>query len=289
MSWRVVEIKSRCKLDLNLGYMVVRGEETKKIFLDEIAILILENPAISLTGSLLLALTEKKVRIIFCDNKRNPYSELEPYNMGFDCSKKIKIQMAWTDEAKGTIWQRIVYEKINNQAELLEEVGHISEAKLLKKYLTEIQFADETNREGHAAKVYFNALFGKDFVRNHEDSINSALNYGYGILLSAVNREVAINGYLSKIGIFHDNMFNPYNLSCDLMEPFRIIVDRKVSLLNPKEFTSEEKHYILSMLNENITIENSTQTLMNAIKIYVKSVLDAIGENDPNLIKFAEI
>lgn len=289
MSWRIVDIESRCKLDLSLGYMVVRGEETKKIIIDEIAILVIENPAVSFTGSLLLALTEKKVRIIFCDNKRNPYSELEPYNMGFDCSKKVKIQMAWTAVAKGNVWQRIVHEKINNQARLLEKTGHFGEAKLLQKYMTEIQFADSTNREGHAAKVYFNTLYGKNFIRNHEDSINSALNYGYSIILSTVNREVAINGYLSKIGIFHSNMFNPYNLSCDLMEPFRIIVDRKVSMLSPIEFTSAEKHYILSMLNEDFIISNSTQTLLNAIKIYVKSVFDAIEENNPDMIKFAEI
>ena len=69
-------IASRCKLDYKMGFMVVRAEETKKIFLDEIAILLIENPAVSLTGCLVEALTEKKIRVIFCNAKRNPNAEL---------------------------------------------------------------------------------------------------------------------------------------------------------------------------------------------------------------------
>jgi hypothetical protein len=50
MSWRTVVITSRCKPDYKMGFMVVRAEETKKIFLDEIAILLIENPAVSHNG-----------------------------------------------------------------------------------------------------------------------------------------------------------------------------------------------------------------------------------------------
>ena len=75
MSWRTVVISNRCKLDLSMGYMVVRGEETTRVFLDELAILIIENCAVSMTGCLLSALTEKKVKVIFCDEKRNPSSQ----------------------------------------------------------------------------------------------------------------------------------------------------------------------------------------------------------------------
>ena len=78
MSWRTVIVSNRCKLDYKMGYMVVRGEETKRIFIDEIAVLVLENTAISLTGCLIEALINKKVRIVFCDNKRSPLAELAP-------------------------------------------------------------------------------------------------------------------------------------------------------------------------------------------------------------------
>lgn len=72
MSWRTVVISQRCKLDLRMGYMVVRGEETMRVFLDELAVVVIENCAVSMTGCLLAALTEKKVKVIFCDERRNP-------------------------------------------------------------------------------------------------------------------------------------------------------------------------------------------------------------------------
>lgn len=64
MNWRTVIISSRCKLDLKMGYLVVRGEEVRRIFLDEIAILLIENPAVALTGCLLSALAEKKIKLL---------------------------------------------------------------------------------------------------------------------------------------------------------------------------------------------------------------------------------
>ena len=91
---------------------MVCAEETKKIFLDEIAVLLIENPAVALTGCLLEALVEKKIRVIFCDAKRTPNAELVPYYNSHDCSRKIKAQIAWTQDLKGAAWADIVAEKI---------------------------------------------------------------------------------------------------------------------------------------------------------------------------------
>lgn len=152
-----------------------------------------------------------------------------PYYGSYDCSRKAKVQTGWNEKFKGLLWAEIVAEKIRNQSAFLKEIGKTDEPALLDSYLPQIAPMDKTNREGHAAKVYFNALFGMEFTRTDDNATNAALNYGYGLLLSAVNREISINGYLTQLGLFHDNMFNPYNLSCDLMEPFRILVDRIVS------------------------------------------------------------
>ena len=72
MSWRTVVISSNAKLDYQMGYLVVRRDDIKKVYIDEISILIIENTAVSLTAALLSALTKKKVKVIFCDEKRNP-------------------------------------------------------------------------------------------------------------------------------------------------------------------------------------------------------------------------
>lgn len=285
MSWRTIVVSRSAKLDYQMGFMVVRQEETTRIHLDEIAVLLLESTAISLTGALLSELIKNKVRVIFCDEKRNPYSELVPYYGAHDVSLKIRRQISWDGAIKEAVWTELVTEKIRNQAAHLQ-IRRLPEANLLERYITEIQFGDSTNREGHAAKVYFNALFGKEFTRTTENSINAALNYGYSIILSAINREISANGYLTQLGLFHENMFNPFNLGSDLMEPFRVMVDRKVVDMSPEIFGHEEKVEILTMLQEVVSIFGRDEILLNAIKIYTRSVFDALNERDVSLIKF---
>lgn len=286
MSWRTVVISSRCKLDLKMGYMVVRGEELHRVFLDEIALLLIENPAVSMTGYLLSELIEKKIKVVFCDKKHNPQSELVPYFGCHDTSRKINMQISWTEPVKGAAWGAIVSEKIRNQALLLQETGHHSEAGLLCSYIDQLEYQDATNREGHAAKVYFNALFGKEFTRTASTPLNAALDYGYTVLLSAFNREIAANGYLTQIGLHHENVFNRYNLSSDLMEPFRILVDRAVYLMMPEEIDRESKRALLRVMEEQVIIGGSRQTVLNAISIYVRSVFDALNSEDPDRIRF---
>lgn len=289
MSWRTVVVSSRCKLDTKMGYMVIRGEETRRIFLDEIAILLIENPAVSLTGCLLEALVERKVRIIFCDARRSPLAELAPYYGSHDSARKFRWQLEWEEPVKDAVWGAIIAEKIARQAELLAEQRKQREALLLESYIPQIEPQDATNREGHAAKVYFNALWGKDFSRRDNNPINAALNYGYSLLLSAFNREITACGYLTQLGLHHDNVFNHFNLSSDLMEPFRVLVDRRVLTLEIEGMDRAVRLALVNVLNEKVTICDSTQTVLNAVRIYVKSVFDALNEGDLAKIEFYRI
>nr|WP_296928485.1 type II CRISPR-associated endonuclease Cas1 [uncultured Marvinbryantia sp.] len=289
MSWRIIVISKRAKLDLQLGYMVVRSEEITKIVLSEISTILIESTAVSLTTSLLAELARRKVKVIFCDEKRNPQAELVPYYGCHNDTLKIKKQLQWDAATVESIWTRIVSEKISNQALLLRKTGH-DECELLYDYVEQLQPGDVTNREGHAAKVYFNALFGKNFSRDDEECVtNAVLNYGYALILSAVNREVSANGYLTQLGLWHDNQFNHFNLSCDLMEPIRIIVDEFVYFHNFSLFETEEKHKVADILNQPVRINNTEQLLINAIKIYVKSVFDALNQDRLEEIRFIEL
>lgn len=289
MSRRTVVISNRAKLDLQMGYMVVRGEETVKIHLGEIGTLMVENTAVSLTVSLLAELTKRKVKVIFCDEKRNPSSELISLYGSHDTSNKVRKQIAWKEQTKEAVWTEIVTEKIRKQEKLLEILEKGEEADLLTSYLQEMQWNDATNREGHAAKVYFNALFGMDFTRTADTSTNAALNYGYSIILSAFNREVTSGGYMTQLGLFHDNMFNAFNFSSDLMEPFRILVDQMVVKMNLSKFEHEEKMQLVNLLNQEVEIDGKVQYVVNAIKVYCKSVFDALNEDDSSLIRFYKL
>lgn len=286
MSWRVIVITKRAKLDYQLGYLIVRSEEITKIHLGEIGTLLIESTAVSLTTSLLAELTKKKIKVIFCDEKRNPSSELVGYYGSHDTSNKIRKQLQWNNNIKEAVWTEIVTEKIRKQKELLKSLGKEDEAELLNHYLQEIHWNDETNREGHAAKVYFNSLFGMGFTRTADSNINAALNYGYSIILSSFTREIVANGYLTQLGLFHDNMFNYFNLASDLMEPFRPLVDCEVFFMNPEKFEHEEKMKLVNLLNNEVQIDGKIQYVNNAIKIYCKSVFDALNENDSSLIRF---
>lgn len=278
MSFRVVVVSSSSKLDLKMNYLVVRNSEIKKVLISEIAVLILESTAISITSALLCELIKSKVKVVFCDEKRNPISELIPYYGSHDASLKIKIQSGWKDVAKQKVWTNIVTQKITKQMELLELLG-LNEAQLLRKYINEIEHNDSTNREAHSAKVYFNALFTKKFKRKEENNINTGLDYGYSILLSAFNREIVAQGYVTTMGVFHDNQYNQFNLSCDLMEAFRPIVDRKVYEMDLTKFELEEKLQLVNLLNSQVIIDNQKCYLLNAIKIYVRSVIEVLNEN----------
>ena len=164
MSWRTVVISHTAKLDYQIGYLVVRGQETIKIHLSEIGILVVESTAVSMTAYLLSELVKKKIKVIFCDDT----ATTEIYTLSLHdalpiSSVKIRRQMEWSREEKATLWTEIVSEKIRKQAELLEQYGK-TEAELLYQYINEIELGDVTNREGHAAKVYFNEFFGKYFT-----------------------------------------------------------------------------------------------------------------------------
>lgn len=123
MSWRVVVISKRAKLDYQLGYMVVRNEEVTKIHLGEISTVLIESTAVSITTSLLTELTKKKIKVIFCDEKRNPSSELIGYYGSHDTSNKVRKQIQWNRNIKDAVWTEIVTEKIRKQKELLEYLG----------------------------------------------------------------------------------------------------------------------------------------------------------------------
>lgn len=288
MSWRTIVISKRAKLDLQLGYMVVRSEEVTKIVLSEISTILIESTAVSLTTGLLAELSKRKIKVIFCDEKRNPSSELVSYYGSHDTSNKVRKQIAWKQNTKEEVWTEIVTEKIRKQKEILEILGK-EESEILSSYIKEITWNDGTNREGHAAKVYFNALFGLDFTRTEDNYINAGLNYGYSIILSAFTREIVANGYITQLGLFHDNMFNQFNLASDLMEPFRVLIDQKVLQMKLIDFEHSEKMQLVDILNQEVLIDGKNQYVNNAIKIYCKSVFDALNDDDSSLMRFYRI
>ncbi len=279
MSFRTVVITKQAKISYKNRFLVVKQDiDEKYIHLSEIDTIIVDSISVSISSYLLKELADNKINIIFCDDKHNPYGELQPFYSRHNSSKKILEQVKWTNKEKDLVWQAIVKNKILNQALLLKKIKS-KQHDLITSYIKEVAVGDKTNREGHAAKVYFNSLFGKDFVRGNNDKINASLNYGYAILLSTVSKEIVNNGYLTQVGIHHKNEFNPYNLACDLMEPFRIIIDSFVYYNKDKELDPNFKLDIINIFNNTYTFNNKKYTLKDIIGLYVKNTLDIFNNN----------
>lgn len=279
-------VNSRCKLEFRLNFLIVRGEQEKRIYINEINVLIIESTAVSLTAALMSELIKNNVKVIFCDEKCNPSAELLPFYGAHNTSKRIKTQAAWSKEIKGEIWKVIIVEKIKRQAGVLKRRGFMEEETLLNSYAMQVLSGDVTNREGHAAKVYFNSVLPDGVTRRSGGFINGCLNYGYAVLLSAINREITASGYLTQIGVWHDNEFNQFNLGSDLIEPLRTVVDETVLLILPEDKTFKRK--MANILNYTAVFDGKNTTLDVALRGYVKSVLCALESNNPSIVTFPE-
>ncbi len=284
MGFRIVIVQNKAKLSYKDGFLSIKTEdELKMIHLSEISMIFLETSMASITSYLLNEIISNKISLIICNDKHNPNGELIPYYSSYHSSKNILKQSKWDDVNKNKIWRLVVNDKIINQSNVLLKLEN-NNYMLLREYATNIVEGDLTNREGHAAKVYFNSCFGKNFSREDSSYINHCLDYGYSILLSAVNRAIVNCGYYTQIGINHRNEYNHYNFACDLMEPFRPIVDYLV-ISEFEKFDAYEKQELIKILNKEIIYENKKQYLINAIYEYVLNTIAAI-ENRSEYISF---
>lgn len=279
MSFRTVVISKASRINYKNRFLIVKDEENEKyVHLSEIDTLIIDSISVSISTYLLKELSDNKINVIFCDEKHNPFGELSSYYGRHNSSKKMIKQTKWTDHEKDKLWQNIVKNKITNQALLLSKIKS-PRYDLVFSYINEVELGDKTNREGHAAKVYFNELFGKKFTRNDANTINAALNYGYAILLSTINKEVAKCGYITQLGIHHKNEYNNFNLSCDLMEPFRVIIDNFVYYNKDKEFNTEYKMNLVNIFNHSYSFKGKKYTLKDIISLYTANTLDNINSS----------
>ena len=275
-----------CKLELKANYLSVRQHNSvNRILIDEIDTLIIETPMVSLTVALLIELTQKKVNVIFCDNQHNPHSVAHSLYGSHNTSDRVRQQVKWHQISKDSVWKKIVERKIYHQKEVLKHFG-LEQYKMLEDYMSDVEDGDSTNREGHAAKVYFNAAFGKDFSRKDDRIENACLNYGYSILLSLISREIVSLGCITQLGIHHDNQFNPFNLACDFMEPIRPLIDYIVIKNSWADMNAEAKNEIVSFVNYKVSITSQSQFLTNAVRIYCKSLIDVLAEEEGKEINF---
>lgn len=287
MTWRIVHVNQSEKMHLKLDNLVVRkyGEEFV-IPLSDISMIVAEGGDTIVTLRLLSALSKYNIALIVCDNEHLPTGIFHSQNGHFRAYKKLQNQIGWTQDQKDKMWQIVTYFKINNQQDVLSMFEKNIEAiQLLADYKDHVELGDRSNREGHAAKVYFNELFGKQFTRvtqQEADVINAGLNYGYAIMRAQMARIVSGYGLNGLLGIFHKNEYNQFNLVDDLMEPFRQIVDIWVyqNLRNQEYLKYEYRLQLTNLLNAKIKYGKEVCTVTGAMDKYVKGFIKCIDEKE---------
>ena len=258
--------------------MVVRKEDdTAKVHLSEISSIVLQTEQVYLSAYLLAELAKNKISLVVSDEKCNPVGQYLPLYGAHNTSKRIVEQLDWGEPIKKRVWQRVVREKLRQQARFLEERDY-SEAKSIFSAIPEVRSGDTTNREAQAARIYFEALFGSEFNRDADIPLNAALNYGYAILLSMVNREIVSRGYLTQCGICHRNEYNQFNLACDFMEPFRPAVDRLVVDFFVGDFDVETKRVLADLANKGMAYRGGTYRLGSVVGLFVQDCLNALNK-----------
>lgn len=294
MGFRVVLVENETKIQLRLNNLIVQ-KETKEIWipLDDIMMIVIDNMKITITTRLMCALAMHNVGLVICDQDHHPIGYYSSYDNYSRISKSIQYQIRYSQVSYDNLWKDIVKNKISNQSKVLIALNSIKEnIDKLVIYESEVENGDLTNREAHAAKIYFNALMGSGFSRGNKDILlNSGLDYGYAIIRSYLAKLCVGYGLNSQIGIHHRNEYNRFNLVDDLIEPFRPIVDYyAVHLLEGEKFFEREHRIkLVNILNHKMVYKDKKMYLCNVLEEYVASYAAMLAGRQKGIVVYPNI
>jgi CRISPR-associated protein Cas1 len=291
MGWRSVVIANPASLTVHdKALSITQGDNTARVMLEDISVLVLEHAQINLTASLLSACAEAGVAVLTVNASHLPNGALIPYLPHSRGLKVMTAQLELPLPLKKRLWQRIVRQKINNQAALLIRAGKNDDSKRLLQLAGNVRSGDPDNNEAKAAQLYFRALYGPQFHRNQERFFNSAMNYGYAVVRAAIARTLTVYGFLPAFGLFHHSEQNPFNLADDIIEPYRPIVDSEIISHFPEEphddLEPPDKVKLVSILHGEVVLSSHLSsegrcTLLAAVEATVSGLSSITLQNVP--------
>lgn len=266
-------------------YVREAPEEKRTVPIEDIGYVVLESQLISITLPLLNALVGNNVAVILCDDYMMPNALLQPLDSNSIQGELYRAQIDASEPLKKNLWRQTVEAKIENQARLLNKLG--MDGDRLKPIYMNVKSGDSDNREGVAARLYWDMLFGDRFTREREGTPpNNLLNYGYTILRAAVARSLVGSGLLPAFGIFHRNRYNAFPLADDIMEAYRPFVDEIVYELyfsGETDLTKEVKAKLLRVLFADCNFKKIHRPLDIAITITTASLAKCLAGKEKKL------
>ena len=256
------------------------NKEIGSIPIEDIGVILLDNPQITITHALISALLERNAAIISCDSKHLPTGLMLPLEGNSLQCERFRYQIEASEPLKKNLWQQTVKAKVENQAALFSRFA--IDNKRLKALVPQIQSGDPDNIEGRAASVYWKMLFEEDdFTRNRfGEAPNAHLNYCYAILRSIVARALVGSGMLPTLGIFHRNKYNAYCIADDIMEPYRPFCDELVygmwknGEIQGEEITRNHKAKLLSIASVDVIFDKQKSPLMVGLSRTTNSLFE---------------
>ena len=254
--------------------------------IEDIGVVIIDNPMVTLTIPLLNSLSEQNVAVIFCNQKGMPVSMLQNLDTNNTQGLTLRNQLSATEPLKKKLWKQIIEAKIRNQAALLNVYG--CDGNILKPLYMSVKSGDTDNREGAAARIYWTRLFGPHFIRDrNQDGVNVLLNYGYTILRGAVARAIAGAGLFPAIGLFHRGRSNAFPLADDMMEPYRVFIDDIVYRLwqeGHEALNKDTKVELLKVLTCATHFDEVKRPLMIGLSMTMSSLVKCYAKEATKLV-----
>lgn len=289
MGWRIVYIEESDNVSSYLDNVKIkRASDDILIPYRDIHTLIIDNYKTYLTTNFIIKCAEYKINLIICGLEHLPIAFVNPISGNSQSPLILKKQLEWKINKKSELHKLIIKGKIENQIQVLilnnKDNNIINK---IKQFKDQTLNGDTTNREGLAAKMYFRELFGEGFIRFNEDIINAALNYGYTILRTQISKVLISKGLNTNLGLFHRGINNQFNLSDDVIEVFRPIVDNYVynNMMNKEAFTREDRISIIKLTTKNMKYSNQKHTFLNVINLYISNIIEYMDNVNYNEIE----
>lgn len=285
MAFRTIAIRKPATLSIKSKQLQIVGESTCTVPVEDIAVVLIESHDVVINSYCLDFLALNGVILLCCDKTHHPSGMLIGVVPSYNQAAVAEAQFSMTEPLKKRLWQKIIRQKIKNQASCLSKLGVEGSEKLLE-YALEVKSGDTTNRESTAARYYFPRMhFGH--VRGDKNVVNDALNYSYSIIRAATARAVVSAGFYTPVGIFHSSKLNAFNLVDDLLEPLRPLADYYVMKNLPQDefLLREDRQRYLGVLYTNLDINQKSYTILNGINLYVNSFLQAVTYKDSSKLK----
>lgn len=283
---RTVYFESPAYLSFKNGQLVYTPKpkgEMRTVPVEDLGFVVLDNHSITLSLRLIEELTANNVAIVFCDKLHYPAAMSVPFAGNTTHAETLASQLNMSVPLKKQLWKQTVEVKIKNQAEMLRRTESGGFEALLR-YAETVKSGDTDNREGAAARIYWQNLFGDAFKRERfGDGPNHLLNYAYAILRAAVARALVGSGLYPAIGIHHHNKYNAFALADDVMEPYRPYADEivyeiwKNSEIEEDEISKEQKQLLLRLLAADVHMTNILRPLMVGLSHTTASLARCIG------------